>query len=139
MGELLDAITVGPGHIIRLQFDGTYYSADLSEAVFDDRNRFWLVLRTEAPAEETAEAVRRVAKLSARRNITTLIARAVPGVPLEYFETPPAGVPRRANTHYFRLDHASVQWLDIASSRTVSLFWDTAPADLVAELVVLGS
>jgi type VI secretion system protein ImpJ len=80
-----------------------------------------------------------VAKLSPKKHLPTLITRAVPGLPLEYFPVPPPGLPRRANSLYFRIDHTSTLWLDVESTKILSLFWDTAPSDLKAELVVLGS
>lgn len=139
VGELLDSISVSPGHMIRLDFDGKYFTNEIPEHIFDSRNRFWLVLRTETQAETVAYAVRRLVKVSAKKNITTLIARAVPGAPLEYFPVPPAGLPRRANTHYFRIDHTSSQWQEIAATQAVALYWDSAPNDLGVELAVLRS
>ena len=139
VGELLDSITVGPGHLIRLEYDGTYYTGEVSENMLDSKNRFWLVLRTEAPTDTVTSAVQHVVKLSARTHITTLIARAIPGIPLEYFQIPPPGLPRRAHSFYYRIDHTSPQWLDVGTTKTISLFWDTAPQDLVAEILVLRS
>lgn len=139
VSEMLDSITVGAGHRIRLEYDGAYYSGEISERMLGSRNRFWLVLRTEAPADEITESFRRVAKLSVKRNITTLLARAVPGIPLEYYPVPPPGLPRRANSHYFRIDHTSSQWLEVEPEQILSLFWDSAPEDMTAEILVIGS
>jgi type VI secretion system protein ImpJ len=137
VAELLDGITVGPGHLIRLNFDGAYYTGDLPEMVFDRRNHFWLALRTAQEAREVSEAVRHVAKLCVKKNMTTLISRAVPGIPLEYYAAPPPGLPRRANSHYFRIDQSSALWSEVENGKAISLFWDTAPDDLTAEIIVL--
>ena len=105
--------------------------------VFDRRNHFWLGLRTEKDAGEVNEAVRHVAKLCVKKNMTTLISRAVPGIPLEHFPAPPPGLPRRANSHYFRIDQSSTLWSEVEKGKTISLFWDSAPEDLTAEIIVL--
>ena len=44
---LLDEITAGPEYVIRLVYDGTYYAAPLKPALFEGRNRFYLVFKTE--------------------------------------------------------------------------------------------
>ena len=139
ISRLLDGISVGPGHLIRLVFDGKYYSGEFSERMIRPDNQYWLVLRSETGGDDLITAVDKVVKLSARRNLSTLIARAIPGVGLEYFPTPPPGLPRRAHSYYFRIDQASRQWKDIEAAQTVSLFWDTAPEDLSAEIIVLRS
>lgn len=139
VGQLLDSITVSPGHMIRLDYDGAYYTAEVAESIFDKHNRFWLVLRTEAPEEAIASSIRRLVKLSAKKNMTTLVARAVPGVPLEYFPAPPPGLPRRANSYYLKIDHNSGQWLDVEDSKTISFFWDAPPEDLSVELLIIRS
>jgi type VI secretion system protein ImpJ len=139
VAELLDGITVGPGHLIRLEYDGKYYSGNISENMLAPKNRFWLVLRTEASGKTVTDAVERIVKLSAKKSITTLVARAIPGVPLEYFAVPPPGLPRRANSYYYRIDHSSPHWMDVVSVGAVALYWDTAPEDLIAEILVLRS
>jgi len=139
VGQLLDGITIGPEHLVRLDYDGRYYSGVMPGKVFDRRNRYWLVLKTEAEPEVVVDAASRLLKLSAARNLTTLIARAVPGVPLEYFPSPPPGLPRRANAKYFQIDYTSPLWADVQNAESVSLYWDGAPEDLTAEIIILRS
>ena len=97
------------------------------------------MLRTETNGDDLIRAVDKVVKLSIRKKLSTLIARAVPGVPLEYYPLPPAGLPRRAHSFYFRIDQSSRQWKDVEAVQAASLFWDTAPDDLSAEIIVLRS
>jgi len=137
IGHILDNITVGPGHIVRLEFDGKYFSAEMPEYVADNRNTYWLVVRTEADSKRVIEEVRDLAKLSASRNLTTLIARALPGIPLEYHSAPPPGLPRRSHSFHFRIDHMSEQWADIQKSQHLALYWDTAPNDVTADIVTM--
>lgn len=136
---LLEGIMMGPEFLIRLEFDGEYFSAELPETFFAPGNNYWLVLRAGMEPQRLLESMHHVVKLSAAKNLTTLIARAVPGIPLEYTPETPAGLPRTANAQYFRIDKDSAQWRDVESSGHIALYWDTAPEDLIAELVVLRS
>ncbi len=139
VNTLLEGIMMGPEFLIRLEYDGEYYSAELPESFFAPGNNYWLVLRSSLDTQRLLESMQHVVKLSAAKNLTTLIARAVPGIPLEYTPEAPAGLPRTANAQYFRIDKDSAQWRDVEATGHVSLYWDTAPKDMSAELVVLRS
>jgi len=136
--ELLDEITAGPEYVFRLAYDGTYFAAEVDPSIFDGRNRFYLVLRTEENPESILQSMASAAKLSSREQLPILIARALPGVPLKYLQTPPQELPRRANCLYFAVDHHSEQWEGVRKTYNVALYWDNAPDDLEAELMVAG-
>lgn len=139
VNTLLEGIMMGPEFLIRLEYDGEYYSAELPETFFVAGNNYWLVLRTSISTERLLESMQHVVKLSAAKNLTTLIARAVPGIPLTYAPETPAGLPHTGNARYFKIDKDSGQWRDVENSNHVSLYWDTAPEDMTAEIVVLRS
>lgn len=139
INRLLEGIMMGPEFLIRLEYDGEYYSAELPETFFETGNNYWLVLRTSMEEGRLLESMQHVVKLSAQQNLTTLIARAVPGIPLDYSPETPAGLPRTTNAKYFRIDKDCPQWRDVENNQNVSLYWDTAPKDLMAEIVVLRS
>jgi type VI secretion system protein ImpJ len=139
VARVLEGIMMGPEFLIRLIHDGEYYAAEAPDTLFDEGSNYWLVLRTTLDRDALLTAVRNVAKLSAAKNLTTLIARAVPGVPLEYASSPPSGLPRSPNSHYFKIDRASALWQDVERTKNIALYWDTAPDDLVAEIIVLRS
>jgi len=138
VSRLLDEITAGPEHVLRLLYDGTYFATDLPPAVFEGKNRFYLVLRTAADPRAVLETIETAAKLGARENLPLLIARALPGVGLEHLPVPPQELPRRANSLYFAVDHHGEQWAGVERGRNVALYWDEAPEDLEAELMVVG-
>ncbi|MFO7595649.1 MAG: type VI secretion system baseplate subunit TssK [Desulfocurvibacter africanus] len=135
--QLFSSISVGPEHTVRLETEGSYLSASFEPRHFQESNSYWLVLHTSTSPEEVLESVRNMAKLSAAAKITTLVAMAVPGVPLHYFPVPPPGLPRRAKSFYFRIDHESPQWGEVQRTRRVSLYWDSKPEDLAGEIVIL--
>jgi type VI secretion system protein ImpJ len=138
VSRLLDEITAGPEHVVRLVYDGTYYASDLRPAVFEGRNRFYLAIRTEEDPATVAQALGSVAKLSSREQLPLLIARALPGVGMEHLPAPPPELPRRAQTTYFGLEHHADAWSYVEKGRNIALYWDTAPDDLEADLMVLG-
>jgi type VI secretion system protein ImpJ len=135
--HLLDEITAGPEYVILLAFDGTYFAGDLQPAIFEGRNRFYLVLETEADPKFVLQSVNTAVKMSSREVLPLLIARALPGVGLKHLETPPQELPRRARSLYFQIDHHGDQWAYVQKGNNIALYWDTAPEDLKAELMVV--
>jgi type VI secretion system protein ImpJ len=79
-----------------------------------------------------------VAKLGSRESLPILIARALPGVRLEHLPVPPQELPRRAHAIYFQIDHHTEQWAQVEKGNNLALYWDTAPEDLKAELMIVG-
>jgi len=136
--QLLDEITAGPEYVILLAYDGTYHAAELSPTIFEGRNRFYLVFETELDPQSVLQSLETMAKLSSRESLPILIARALPGIRLEHLPTPPQELPRRAHSIYFRIDHHSDQWAQVGRGRNIALYWDAAPEDLKAELMVVG-
>ncbi len=140
IGQILDCITVGPGRIIRLERQGKRFTAEFTEAVLDDRNTFWLVLRTATDSAQVIKEVdmERLAKLSASGNLSILLARALPGIPLEYHMVPPPGLPRRGRAFHFRISTDSPAWADVRKTKQITFYWDRAPEDLAVEIAILG-
>ena len=138
ISQLLDEITAGPEYVIRLLYDGTYYAADLNPALFEGRNRFYLVLKTEEDPKTVLQSLTTVVKFCSREHLPILIARALPGIGLEHLAVPPQELPRRARSIYFAVDHHSEQWAFVQKGRNIALYWDSAPEDLEVELMVVG-
>ena len=136
--RLLDQITAGPEYIMAMLFDGTYYAVDLPSAVFDGRNRFYLVLETEADPQLVLDAMEGFAKLGCRENLPILIARSLSGTPVHHLAMPPQELPRRANALYFQIDHHGDQWAQVQKGNNLALFWVEAPEDLKMELMIVG-
>ena len=83
-------------------------------------------------------AVTTIAKLSSREHLPILIARALPGVRLEHLPVPPQELPRRAHSIYFAVDYQGDQWAPVRKGNNIAFYWDNAPEDLEAELMVVG-
>lgn len=136
--QLLDEITAGPEYVMQLAFDGTYYAVELSPAIFEGRNRFYLVFETEQDPQSVLQSLETIAKLGSRESLPILIARALPGIKLEHLQVPPQELPRRARSVYFQIDHHSDQWAQVQKAHNLALYWDAAPEDLKVELMVVG-
>lgn len=137
VGNLLNRIIIGPEHIIRLKREGDSCTGEIPANAFDSRNAFYLVVRTNVDPEKVPENILTIAKLSSSEHMNTLISRALHGIKLEESLVPPPGLPRRPNSFYFKIDHYSTQWADVQRSHSITLYWDTAPEDLMADIVIL--
>lgn len=138
ISHLLDEITAGPEHAIRLAKDGVFYGADLKSAVFEGRNRFYLSVRTEEQIPAVLQSFKTVVKLGSREDLQNIVSRALPGIVLEHQAQPPQELPRRSNTHYFLVNHSSDLWESVMHKKNIALYWNSAPLDLEVELLVIG-
>jgi type VI secretion system protein ImpJ len=136
--QLLDEITAGPEYAFELLYDGTYYAAELAPGIFEGRNRFYLVFKTEADPQFVLESLESISKLSSKESLPLLIARALPGIKMAHLSDPPQELPRIARAIYCQIDHHSDQWSQVQQGRNIALHWDTAPEDLKVELMVVG-
>jgi len=135
--RLLNEITSGPEYIITLHFDGTYFTAEIPPGIFEDGNRYYLVMESEESKDKIVEAMNHIAKLSARESLPILIAQSLPGVKLNYLELLPQELPRKAKSFYFQIDHHGKQWDQVKGGSNMAIYWDTAPEDLKVELMVV--
>ncbi len=138
MIRLLDEITAGPEYVFELVYDGAYFTTELPPAIFDGKNRFYLVLN--APEEQKKKLVRfdSMAKTGARESLPILIARALPGIKATHLESPPQELPRKTGALYYQIDINSDLWQQVQKNRNLAIFWDTAPDELKAELMIVG-
>ncbi len=135
---LLQQITAGPDYSLSMTYDGNYFSSELAPSHFQGRGRFFLVLSTDEEAESVLVSLAGVAKLSARERLPLLISQALPGIPLHHLPTPPQELPRRTRSIYFAIDSRSDQWEQVQKWNNLALFWDQAPADLTAEIMIVS-
>ena len=135
--ELLNEIIIGPEHIIKLQRDDFGWKGDLPPESLDLRNTFYLVLHTALDISSLLDATRNLVKVCSLECALTLVARALPGIPLEHVDVPPPGLPRKAHSHYFRIARENPLWEHVEKDKNIALIWDECPEDLKAEIVVL--
>ena len=137
IGELLSQIMIGAENIIYLTRDGDYFGAQLPPEAFDSRNMFYLMLKTGGDNEAVQDVIQHMVKISSAERMSVLIKRALPGMPLDQMTVLPPGLPRRADSLYFKLDRASVDWADIQKNANICLYWNAAPADTTGEIIII--
>jgi type VI secretion system protein ImpJ len=137
ISQLLNEITVGPEFLAPLALQGEYYIGDLPRTFFGQRNRFYLVVRTEMDADRAVEAILRDCRLAAVEEMPGLIGHALPGLEMIHMAVAPQGLPRRSHSYYFRIEQISQQWDAVERYGSIALQWLDAPEDLKAEIVVL--
>lgn len=137
ISHLLSEITVGPEFLATLKPDGDAYAVDLPKSFFGPRTRFYLVVRSEAGPEAVVTPLLRNARLAAASEMPKLNALALPGVELIHMPTAPQGLPRRAHSHYFRIEQASQPWEAIEREGRIALWWLDAPDDMKADIVLV--
>jgi type VI secretion system protein ImpJ len=137
IGHLLNEITVGPEFLVMLEPHEGYLSGQLPRSVFGQRNRFYLVVRTQAEPEWVLDSILHAARLSALDEIPTLIRHALPGLELIHIPNAPQGLPRRAHSYYFRIEQISDLWERIEREGEIALHWLDAPEDLRTEVAIL--
>jgi len=135
--KLLDEITSGPEYVLPLLYDGTYFTSEMKPENFEQKYRYFLALKSGDESRSFLQSVSAVVKLSSRERMPLLIARALPGIALEYLLTPPQELPRRANTFYYAVDGNGEQWAQVEKGRNIALYWDNAPEDLEVELMIV--
>lgn len=135
--QLLNEVTIGPKHLVEMEFDGDCFSAGIPAEFFDGDSDFYLVINTTHDFNVYQHSLLTTAKLSTRDSVHVLVERSLPGVGLIHVPFAPPGLPRRPNTYYVRLDKHGERWSTLVRSHDVSLLWQEAPDDAKIELVVL--
>lgn len=135
--ELLGAIILGDENVIHLARDGSRFQGHIPAEGFSDRDLYCLVVRAPGDREKITEMFQRIVKVGSTEEMSTLLSRALPGVPLEHRTAPLPGVPRHPDTYTFVLDKVHPQWLAVRKTGNICLYWDQAPEDTTADLVIL--
>jgi type VI secretion system protein ImpJ len=137
IGQQLNEISIGSELLVRLQLQDGLYRAELPDAFFGPRHRYFLVARSAVDPVWLAEGLPLDGKLGAASIMEGLVNRALPGIELIYLQVPPQGLPRVAGALYFRLETLSDGWETLQHERQAAFFLPQPPADLIIDLVVV--
>ena len=137
ISQQLNEISVSSELLVRLQRQDGLFQAELPEAFFGPRHRYFLIAHSESDPVLLAESLPRDGKLGSSNAMPELINRALPGVELIYLQVPPQGLPRLVNALYFRLETLSDGWDALQQDRQAAFFLPQIPDDLLVELVVV--
>ncbi len=135
--ELLNEIIIGPEYVVKLKPVEIGWHGELPPEILDVRNEFYLVLQTSRSESTLLEEINNVVKLCSLDCVFTLVARALPGIPLEHVPVPPPGLPKKKDTYYFRIDREDKLWDYVQREKNIALAWEGYPEDLKVEVVVM--
>ncbi|PKN62642.1 MAG: type VI secretion system baseplate subunit TssK [Deltaproteobacteria bacterium HGW-Deltaproteobacteria-15] len=135
--ELLGAIILGDENVIHLVREESRFQGHIPADAFSDRDLYCLVVRASGDREKVTDVFRRMVKVGSTEEMSILLSRALPGVPLEHRTAPLPGIPRHPDTYTFMLDKVHPQWQAIRKTGNICLYWDQAPEDTTADLVIL--
>jgi len=134
--ELLSAIVVGEENVVHLTREGEDFKGLIPAESFGQATRFFLSVTCSGDSEVVVNSLMNLAKVGSLEEMPTMVARALPGIPLEWKETPPPGLPERPDVFYFSLKADHPLWTDIRRSGNICLHWGEAPEDAVGELII---
>ncbi|MCG8345061.1 MAG: type VI secretion system baseplate subunit TssK, partial [Chlorobiales bacterium] len=100
------------------------------------RSAVYLMIRASGERSQVVNALEHHAKAGASDVIETLVSRAIEGVPLEYREAPPPGIPIYQNGYCFLIDRMHPAWEEVERKGVFCLYWDEAPEDAAAEMII---
>jgi type VI secretion system protein ImpJ len=138
LGTLLDEISSEPDHIIPLIPENGGFVGELRPALAESPARFYLAVTSPMEAPAALASLTAGAKLGSLEDLPTLVARSLPGVPLEPLAVPPRELPRRSRTVYFAVDTGGERWASVKKSRRPALNWDGAPEGARVELMAVS-
>ncbi|MEG2005603.1 MAG: type VI secretion system baseplate subunit TssK, partial [Bilophila sp.] len=136
--RLVDTLVVGPAYMLRLEPEGDLLTTTIPTSAMGSEFRAWLLLRSAHPAADMVGRLRLSMKCGAMTDIRALVSNALPGIRLLHADTPPAGLPRRADTTYYAVDQDDSLWRDVQNQGKLTLFFPNAPDDLLVHLAIIA-
>jgi len=83
--------------------------------------QFFVMASGDLPEDQVRNLVPHQVKIGSPSKLKEIVAAAMPGVKLYHTPRPPASLPMKIGTQYFRLDDRGVFWEEIKKSQVVAL------------------
>jgi type VI secretion system protein ImpJ len=97
--------------------------------------QFFIMASGDIPEDRVKNLVPQHVKIGSPRKLKEIVAAATPGVKLFHTPRPPAALPMKIGTHYFRLDDRGVFWEEIKKSQVVALHVPDSLQGITIQLV----
>ncbi len=136
--DLLSELTRGPEYVVPLLFDGEYFSAELDKRFFEANQRYYLSIKVDLPPRELLRRLTETGKICSREEMEALRKQALSGLQIDYLETPPEELPRRAHCSYFVINHHSRLWRTIEQRQNIAVYCELSPQDTEMQLLVIS-
>lgn len=135
--EIVASMILGMENIIHLERDNHYFRAQVPQDLLDNRNLFYVIVKTAEQSESVLDMVRHIVKAGSEEDVPLLITRALPGIPLEQKIEMPPGLPKKPGMLCFEIDRTNRYWHEVLKSCKIALYWPDAPEDTMIELAIL--
>ena len=97
--------------------------------------QFFVMASGDLPEDQVRNLVPHQVKIGSPSKLKEIVAAAMPGVKLYHTPRPPASLPMKIGTQYFRLDDRGVFWEEIKKSQVVALHVPESLQDIRIQLV----
>jgi len=138
LGRLLG--TVVPTHCVNLPMEKVrewMYHGRADDAELFEKADFYLAVSADIGEGDLAREVQQKAKAASPDQIDALITSALPGIPIVHAPRPPATLPMKSGTVYFRLEPGAPAWTAVRASRSLALYLPVKAAGLRFEVVAI--
>jgi type VI secretion system protein ImpJ len=115
----------------------TFHMAAVSDPRAFGPSRWILGVRSPIDQTQLAQKLPHLVKVCARRFITELVRRAMPGAPLQHLPVPPSAISPRSDWQYFAINKAGPAWDTVVSTREIGVYIPAAFPEAQAELSIL--
>ncbi|OEE49617.1 type VI secretion system-associated protein [Enterovibrio norvegicus] len=122
--QALNTITVGPQHVIRFSQQQETWYCQIEEDAFNEDYQFWLLFEGQH-REDIEEALSHLIKLAPESMLSTILMRALSGIPLQPHSTSPRGLPKEEQGVYCEIDVSHELWQETVEEGQLALFWPT--------------
>jgi type VI secretion system protein ImpJ len=115
----------------------TFHMAAITDPRAFGPSRWILGVRSPLDATQLSQKLPHLVKVCARRFITELVRRAMPGAPLQHLPIPPSAISPRSDWQYFAIGKSGPAWDTVVSTREIGVYIPAAFPEAQAELSIL--
>jgi len=137
--QLLGDITPAKNYIqIDLEKKGeTIFIGQVADKTVFKDSKFFLVCSSESLDENLVNELPMKLRIASPEVIKQVLSSATPALAIKYVPRPPAGVPVRPQSHYFRLEKEGQFWKQIENSKTVVIYKPAEFSKVEIELIAV--
>ncbi|MGF1742462.1 type VI secretion system baseplate subunit TssK [Vibrio profundum] len=119
LSAMLDSMVVGPEYVLTMECQHGVWQVSLPTRALQGQYSYWLWL--DGADDGQFEIVSSRIKVAASNQLTSLMVRAVSGIPLLAYDETPPGLPRSEGGLYCRLDNSSPLWQQVLETKNLGL------------------
>lgn len=115
----------------------TMYVGTVGDSSLFQQAEFFLTVQGDMPEKEMIEAILTNIRVASPDTINAVLASFSKALPLTHAMMPPAELPRREGTYYFRLEPSGSFWESISRSNAIAVFRPTELSRIKIEAVAV--